>query len=226
MSQQAPPAPRTELPTPIEGKLALNSHHFKRFTNLWTQPQGKVRDWTMVGAVDGGGNEKQQATSRPPKPTAHSPPSRPHLCDGTLGHEQQWEEKNWRKGGKGRGRCGRGKGIKTSKTKEQELGDSPGQGLRLDQMWRTMGQEAREPEGKGGGRPHRRVRKVIVLQKPRTRAPLAPEVCGQGLTQGQCKSQRQPQGRPSWQITPPTTNNNVIAYDSGPMFHFIPTISC
>lgn len=105
----------------------------------------------MVGAVDGGGNEKQQVTSRPPKPTAHSPPSWPHLCDGTLGHEQQWEEKNWRKGGKGRGRCGRGKGIKTSKTKEQELGDSPEQGLRLDQMWRTMGQEAREPEGKGEG---------------------------------------------------------------------------
>ena len=99
--------------------------------------------------------QEEMRSSKPPQghpsqlPTR--PPPGPHLCDGTLGHEQQWEEKNWRKGGKGRGRCGRGKGIKPPRPRSRRLGDSPAQGLRLDQMWRTMGPEAGEPEGKGEG---------------------------------------------------------------------------
>lgn len=55
-----------------------------------------------------------------------------------LGHKQQWGEKNWRKGGKERGRCGREKSIKPRRDRSRRLGDSPDRGsgwTRCREQW-------------------------------------------------------------------------------------------
>lgn len=82
--------------------------------------------------------------------------------------------------------------YKTSETQEWEAGGFPRQGLRLDQMQRTMGLsrlESRKGRGRevtqsGQGGPGASGAKAMGT-------PMGP--CGQGLPQGQCKSQRHPQ---------------------------------
>lgn len=181
------------------------------------------------------GQQRQEEMRRSTPPQGHPsqlppwPPPGSHLCDRTLGQELQWGVKNWRKGGKGRGMCGRGKGIKTSKTKEWEAGGFPRIGAQAGPDVENNGPGGWGARREGGGRPHRWVREVIVLQEPRPRAPLRSGLCGQGTTTASAGARGSPNAGQTMQITTPTSNNNVIAHDSGPgfprTFHFISKIS-
>ena len=175
--------------------------------------------------------QEEMRSSKPPQghpsqlPTR--PPPGPHLCDGTLGHEQQWEEKNWRKGGKGRGRCGRGKGIKTSKTEEQEAGGFPRTGPQAGPDVENNGPGGWGAGREGGGRPHRRVREVIVLQEPRTRAPLRVHV-GRDRPRASARARGSHKvGQAGRSRHPPLITTSLPMTPCSPCtFHFIPTISC
>lgn len=105
----------------------------------------------------------------------------------------------------------------TSETQEGEVGGFPRQGLRLDQMQRTMGlMRLGGPEGKGreatqsGG-----YREVPVLREPR---PWAPSwVCvGRGCLRTSARARGRHKVGGAVQIITPTANNNVIACDSRP----------
>lgn len=104
-----------------------------------------------------------------------------------LCHKQEWGDKNQGKGGIRRGRRGRGKSIKISEAGEQEAGDSPRQGLRQDQMQKTMGLKAGEQEGKGEEATWSGQRDSCASGAKAMGTLLG--LCGQGLPQGQWKSQ-------------------------------------
>lgn len=181
------------------------------------------------------GQQRQEEMRRSKPPQGHPsqlrpwPPPGSHLCDMTLGQELQWGVKNWRKGGKGRGKCGRGKDIKTSKTKEWEAGGFPGIGAQAGPDVENNGLGGWGARREGGGRVHCRVREVIVLQEPRPRAPLRSRLCGQGTAPRPvqepeavprqaklCRPQHPPPGTMSLPMTRPGSPRTV---------HFIPKIS-
>lgn len=171
------------------------------------------------------GQQQQEEMRRSKPPQGHPsqlpswPPPGSHLCDRTLGQELQWGVKNWRKGRKGRGKCGRGKGIKTSKTKEWEAGGFPGIGAQARPDVENNGQEAGEPEGKGEGG-HTVGSERSLCFRSQGHGVLYDLVCvGKGLPYGQCRSQSQSQGRPDCRSQHPPPITMSLLMTLGQAFH-------